>query len=193
MAKEVKDLKEQVFEVCEHLEEQGENCTVRKVLDRIEDYSSVSTTHPFVKAWQEMRLAEREKLRQSFQLSPAFLDSLVTEAEKINKAALRLEQEKVENYKSLSQEVSAELTKLAQQLVASMQEAEKLQNDKRALINQVNVLHQTQESNNTALNAKAEKLVSLHKQEVDISVGSGVRATLFECTDSTLTLSYCQK
>jgi chromosome segregation ATPase len=168
MAMETQDLRARVFEVCDELSENGEKCTVRRVLSEIPEYTSTSIIHPFFKEWNELQLKERDRIRKSFQCSSSFMNALVSETERINKDAIKHEKEKSEHYKTLLEDTSGEVQRLGKQLSDSLNEVKKLQSEKQALINEIEVMQQTRDSDYKALDAESKRQVSKHRQDLDV-------------------------
>jgi len=57
---------------------------------------------------------------------------------------------------------------LDKKLSISLNEVKKLQNEKRGLANEIEVMQQTRDSEYKALDADAKRLVSEHRQELDV-------------------------
>lgn len=112
MTNKTQNLKEQVFAVCNRLHENGENCSVRRVLSEIDSHSSTSSIHPYVKEWQQRRLEEVENKTKQFQLSERLLGALVEEAEIMNDKALKHEKDKTSTFELLLEDAEANVQML---------------------------------------------------------------------------------
>ena len=164
-----KDLRQQVFLVCEKFHEQGNKPSVRRVRDELPEQHSISTIHPHLKAWLEAQEAERDRIRQSYQCSENFMDALASETGTLIKNAIKQEKEQIEAFRSLIEEANNELQLLESKLAESKNIENQLKIEKQAINNEYEVLKQSQVAKHNAIKAEAKRQISEHSKRLDIS------------------------
>lgn len=180
MAKVIKDLRQQVYEVCEKLSTNGQKFSVRRVGDELPQQHSISTVHKYVKEWNDHQGAERERIRQSYVGSEAVMEALANETDRLIKQALRDETDEKENYQLLLEQAHEQMKRLEEDLFEQQSKTSNLEMQHQALLNETEVMKQTRQSERKALEAHFKMVQS--KRDLKLTVANetiqDLRATI---------------
>lgn len=169
MAQSDRDLRQQVYDACNMFHAKNIDFTVRQIGYELPQQHSTSTIHKYIKQWKEQQEAECKRVRDSFLSSEVFMKALADQTDKLIKAAVKDERQYKEDHQLLHEQALKQMESLEEELSVLQAENTSLQQQKKTLLNDIEIKKETQQSERKVMEANFKQAQTQRNKKLEIA------------------------